>query len=119
MKLMDPSLDDGSFDLCSSVTLSVDSDQIPCAHDAYVQHVTLNVTDEDGNTSTCVARATLLGDADHDGVGDACDICPGIDDRIDLRIGPAAATHAAPTPRIRNRRRWHRPLPQLQRHTVW
>jgi len=77
------SVDDGSFHPCSTITLAVDPELIPCKHDAYMQEVSLIVTDEFGRQSSCTANVTLLQDEDQDGVGDACDACPGFNDQVD------------------------------------
>ena len=46
--------------------------------------ITLTVTDEVGNASTCQATATLVGsDNDCDNMANGCDLCDGSDDTID------------------------------------
>lgn len=75
-------IDGGSFDDCGIEVLAIDFDWIDCT-DAISTIVTLTVTDVSGNTSTCVSTVTPMGDSDCDGVGDACDLCPGGDDSID------------------------------------
>ncbi len=76
-------VNNSSTDNCSEISWSVSPATIPCFHDATEQTVTLTVSDLSGNSSTCNATVTLLGDADCDGVGDACDGCPGGNDQID------------------------------------
>ncbi|MCC6413449.1 MAG: HYR domain-containing protein [Saprospiraceae bacterium] len=75
-------VNNGSTDNCR-FSYSVDPTEIPCFHDATVQTVTLTVTDDAGNTAQCTASVTLLGDDDCDGVGNACDLCPGGNDQVD------------------------------------
>lgn len=76
-------VDAGSSDNCEILSITVDPSVIPCFHDATEQIVVLTVTDLTGNSSTCSATVTLGGDADCDGVGDACDQCSGGNDQID------------------------------------
>ncbi|MBL7809850.1 MAG: T9SS type A sorting domain-containing protein [Saprospiraceae bacterium] len=76
-------IDNGSYDLCPGTTWTVTPDLIPCFHESGTQMVTLNATDPSGNETSCQAEVTLLDDADCDGVGNACDLCPGGNDQID------------------------------------
>ncbi|MBK8504519.1 MAG: HYR domain-containing protein [Saprospiraceae bacterium] len=51
-------IDNGSYDNCESVTLSLDVTEFDCSHVGQ-QVVTLTVTDEAGNSSTCQATVTV------------------------------------------------------------
>lgn len=60
MASIDPSdIDDGSSDNCSIIDFSLDITQFDC-EDAGPNIVTLTVTDQSGNTSTCTATVTVL-----------------------------------------------------------
>lgn len=48
-------IDDGSWDLCGAVTLTVDEDEFYCSDVFEIEDVELTVTDGSGNTSTCEA----------------------------------------------------------------
>lgn len=76
-------IDGGSYDNCSVASLSITQSIIPCNSGIKEHEVTLIVYDEAGNSSTCTSIVTILDDADCDGVGNACDICPNGDDSID------------------------------------
>lgn len=67
-----------SFEMDGQATLSFD-----CAGDAGEHLVTLTVTDATGASATCQATVTVGEDADCDGFGDPCDLCPGGDDSVD------------------------------------
>src|SRR5690606_1873848 len=57
--VIDPAwIDAGSFDACGDVTLSVFPESLACENEG-ANLVTLTVTDECGNTSTCTAVITL------------------------------------------------------------
>src|SRR5690606_11924846 len=50
--------DNGSYDLCGDVTLAIFPESVACEDEGVIL-VTLTVTDECGNTSTCTANLTL------------------------------------------------------------
>ena len=77
-------VDAGSFDYCGIASLSVEPSFIPCQHESLAEIVVLTVSDAAGNTDTCHAQVRFIGDDDCDAVGDACDVCYGVDDNIDL-----------------------------------
>jgi hypothetical protein len=81
-------IDDGSFDNCSGVSLSLDGImEYECVDRDSSFTVTLTVTDVSGNSSSCTATVTVsddtLPDDDCDGVSNVCDVCPSGDDSID------------------------------------
>ena len=76
-------IDDGSFDNCAVTSMSVSPSLIPCNSGMTEHIVTLIVYDAAGNSNTCETIVSLQDDSDCDGVGDACDLCPGGDDSID------------------------------------
>lgn len=76
-------IDNGSNDACGNVTLGIDISSFSC-YFLGDHTVTLTVTDECGNESTCTATVTVEGpDEDCDTVADICDECPGGNDTID------------------------------------
>lgn len=76
-------IDNGSNDACGTVSLGIDVSTFSC-YFLGDHTVTLTVTDECGNTSSCTATVTVEGpDEDCDSVSDICDECPGGDDTID------------------------------------
>jgi hypothetical protein len=57
------SINNGSYDNCSSspnISMSIDHDTIFCNRGDYYDYVTLTVTDECGNSSTCLSTVTLI-----------------------------------------------------------
>ncbi|MFT6357713.1 MAG: hypothetical protein ACJAYJ_001929 [Saprospiraceae bacterium] len=52
-------IDNGSADTCGIATLAVSPDAFTCANVGIVNNVTLTVTDNNGNTSTCTAIVTV------------------------------------------------------------
>ncbi|WP_345373464.1 gliding motility-associated C-terminal domain-containing protein, partial [Algivirga pacifica] len=52
-------IDNGSYDSEGEVTLSIDKTTFDCSHIGTTQVVTLTVTDEAGNTSTCTANVMI------------------------------------------------------------
>ncbi len=71
-------------DSCGIASMTVSPNTFDCKSNKTTT-VTVVVTDVQGNSSTCTAKVTVsnLGDADCDGVKDACDVCPGADDSVD------------------------------------
>ena len=51
-------LDNGSSDVCSSISLSIDQENFDCS-DVGANTITLTVTDAAGNTSTCTSTVTV------------------------------------------------------------
>ena len=52
-------MDDGSYDVCGAVTLSLDITSFDC-NDIGANTVTLTVEDDNSNTSTCQATVTVV-----------------------------------------------------------
>ena len=75
-------VDNGSSDNCGIVSSMINIDNFSCNLGDYT--VTLTVTDAAGNSSSCDAVVTVIGDdGDCDTVHDACDLCDGGDDTVD------------------------------------
>ncbi len=75
-------IDNESYDNCSAITLTVDITTVECLLTDYI--ITLTVTDDEGNSSTCQATATFIGsDNDCDNMANGCDLCDGSDDTVD------------------------------------
>jgi hypothetical protein len=101
-------VNNGSTYECGLMSMTVSPNTFTCSN-LGANTVTLTVTDINGNTATCTATVTVTtgafdndgdgicnnidncpntpnpsqADADCDGVGDACDLCPGGDDSVD------------------------------------
>ncbi|MES2800793.1 MAG: HYR domain-containing protein [Bacteroidota bacterium] len=52
-------IDNGSFDVCTAVTLSASQTSFDCSH-VGANTITLTATDNDGNSSTCNATVTIV-----------------------------------------------------------
>ncbi len=69
-------------DNCPGVTAAATPTTFDCYH-AGPNIVTVTATDVGNNKATCKAIVTVTHDDDCDRVGNACDLCPGGDDKVD------------------------------------